>query len=466
MANFKGFKQETLTNYNALTKEEKLNYLWLVRDVDRSGETEVVKSSAIYFGSRKYAEVNGSDEELVNKINAITFALGMVAGQDGAFKTYLPIGGDPILSGETITNVSEALKALSKAIVAAEATANEANTAAGEAKTAADTASKDVATLTEKVGTEATVEAPATGIYAKIDAVEKKLDPNQEGSIAKDVETAKADISTIKGQIGNETSGILGDIAGLKTGSATKAEVNAIDEKFKNYYTQTQINEKLTALLRWKGNKSTLEEIKAVEGAVVGDVWHCVADGAEYVFVGGEVEDKKWEYLGVSVSLDGYVTETTLTTKLADYATTATTGAIDEKVGKIEGRVTGLEAKSTRTVTDYSEITGLTGCSAGQFVYATNSYTKPEDSGSTFAAGAYLITSVDTTGKPLTIAKIESTSQTEAAPVERIAALEAQVNSINAQIGEKGKDGKDGTGILGDVEKLQNSHSITGDDVE
>ena len=50
MANFKGFKQETLTNYNALTKEDKLNYLWLVRDVDKSGETEIVKSSAIYVG--------------------------------------------------------------------------------------------------------------------------------------------------------------------------------------------------------------------------------------------------------------------------------------------------------------------------------------------------------------------------------------------------------------------------------
>lgn len=180
MANFKGFKQETLTNYNALTKEDKLNYLWLVRDVDKSGKTEIVKSSAIYFGSRKYAEVNGSDEELVKKINAITSALGMVAGQDGAFETYLPIGGDSILSGETITNVSEALKALSKAIVAAEATA--------------DTASKNVAALTEKVGTEAAGDNPATGIYAKIDAVEKKLDPNQEGSLAKDVENAKTSL--------------------------------------------------------------------------------------------------------------------------------------------------------------------------------------------------------------------------------------------------------------------------------
>ena len=212
MANFKGFKQETLTNYNALTKEEKLNYLWLVRDVDKSGETENVKSSAIYFGSRKYAEVNGSDEELVEKINAITSALGMVAGQDGAFKTYLPIGGDPILSGETITNVSEALKALSKAIVAAETIANGANTAAGEAKTAAeaatgvantaketadaatgvantatstatkakeaaDAASNNVAALTEKIGTEAVGEEPATGIYAKIDTVARAESP-------------------------------------------------------------------------------------------------------------------------------------------------------------------------------------------------------------------------------------------------------------------------------------------------
>lgn len=402
MANFKGFKQETLTNYNKLTKEQKLNYLWLVRDVDKSGETEIVKSSAIYFGSRKYAEVNGSDDELVAKINAITSALGMVAGQDGAFETYLPIKGDAILSGETITNVSEALKALSKAIVAAEAVAKEANTAAGEAKTAAegavstanaakttaeaatgvantakntaddakaaaetatntateakgtaDTASKNVAALTEKIGTEAVGEEPATGIYAKIDA--------------------------IQGQIGDETSGILGDIAGLKTNSATKAEV---DEKLK------------------------------------------------------------------------------------DYATTATTDAIETRVVTVEGKVKVLESKSTISVTDYSEITGQTGCSVGQFVYAKNNYTDPNNSGSTFAAGAYLITSVDTTGKPLTVAKIESTSQTEAAPVERIAALEGQVNGITAQIGEKGKDGNDGTGILGDIQKLQSSHDVTGDDVE
>lgn len=452
MANFKGFKQETLANYNALTKEDKLNYLWLVRDVDKSGETEIVKSSAIYFGSRKYAEVNGSDEELVKKINAITSALGMVAGQDGAFETYLPIGGDSILSGETITNVSEALKALSKAIVAAEATA--------------DTASKNVAALTEKVGTEAAGENPATGIYAKIDAVEKKLDPNQEGSLAKDVENAKANITTIQGQIGTESTGMLGDIAGLKRDSATKDEVRAIDDKFANYYTQAEINEKLTALLKWKGSKPTLEEIKAIEGAVVGDVWHCEADNAKYVFVGGEVEDKKWEYLGVSVSLDGYVTDTALTTKLMDYATTAATDAIENRVGIVEDKVKDLESKSTITVADYSKITGLTGCSVGQFVYANNNYTDPNNSGSTFAAGAYLITSVDTTGKPLTIAKIESTSQTEAAPVERIAALEGQVNSITAQIGEKGKDGKEGIGILGDIQKLQSSHDITGDDIE
>lgn len=396
MANFKGFKQETLTNYNALTKEDKLNYLWLVRDVDKSGETEVVKSSAIYFGSRKYAEVNGSDEELVKKINAITSALGMVAGQDGAFETYLPIGGDPILSGETITNVFEALKALSKAIVAAETIANKANTVAGEAKTAAEgavstantakdtadaakstaeaatgvantaketadaatgvantatstatkakeaaeAASNNVAALAEKIGTEAVGEEPATGIYANI--------------------------ATIQGQIGTESTGMLGDIAVLKRDSATKAEVNAIENR----------------------------------------------------------------------------------------------------VGVVEGKVKDLESKSTITVADYSKITGLTGCSVGQFVYANNNYTDPNNSGSTFAAGAYLITSVDTTGKPLTIAKIESTSQTEAAPVERIAALEGQVNGITAQIGEKGKDDKEGTGILGDIQKLQSSHDVTGDDVE
>lgn len=386
MANFKGFKQETLTNYNALTKGEKLNYLWLVRDVDKSGETEVVKSSAIYFGSRKYAEVNGSDEELVNKINAITSALGMVVGQDGAFETYLPIGGDPILSGETITNVFEALKALSKAIVAAETVANEAKTAAGEAKTVAEGAvstantAKDTANAAKTTAEAATGVAntaketadAATGVANTATSTATKAKEaaeaasNNVAALTEDVKTVKANIATIQGQIGTESTGMLGDIAELKRDSATKAEVNAIENR----------------------------------------------------------------------------------------------------VGVVEGKVKDLESKSTITVADYSKITGLTGCSVGQFVYANNNYTDPNNSGSTFAAGAYLITSVDTTGKPLTIAKIESTSQTEAAPVERIAALEGQVNGITAQIGEKGKDGKEGTGILGDIQKLQSSHDVTGDDVE
>ena len=240
MANFfKGFKQVTLEQYNSVAEAERLNYMWLVRE--KSADSDVVKSSAIYFGNRKYAEINNSNEELVNKLNSIVSVLGMTVGEDGTFNKYLPIAEDAILSGETITNVSEALKALSKAIVAAEATANGANKVAGEAKTTAEGAvstantakeTADAATLTANTAKEnaeaaktAASEAKTTaeGAVSTANTAKETADAaSTTATSAKDAaDAAKAATDTLNTTV----DGISGKVTDLETNSATKAEL-------------------------------------------------------------------------------------------------------------------------------------------------------------------------------------------------------------------------------------------------
>lgn len=60
MIQFKGIKQVTLNSYK--NDNDKLGYLFLVRDLDANGEA---KSQEIYFGGRKYGD---SSLEIVNKI--------------------------------------------------------------------------------------------------------------------------------------------------------------------------------------------------------------------------------------------------------------------------------------------------------------------------------------------------------------------------------------------------------------
>lgn len=495
---FLGFRQETLEDYNKLSDAEKKHYMWLIREFAQDDtEKKTPLSVAIYFGNRKYAETNQVDANLEMKVNAIITAIGGSVDQDGKYQGFLPIAGDDILSDESVTTLTVALQKLSQAIKANKE-------AAQTAKDAADNAQQDIDNLAEKVGSEASEDTAATGIFAKIDDIEKKLDPEQDGSLAKELETVKSDVSDAKGnitdiqnQIGNvssdtkDASGILGDIEKLQKSGATKDEVKAVEDKLAEYYkktetyTQTEINEKLASLLRWKGALDNLDAIKAIENPVVGDVYHSNENGAEYVYT----DANEWEFLGVNVSLDGYVTEDALTTKLADYATTAVTNGISEKITELSGAtvsietkvgneskglvkdVTDLQNKATRFVDDYSKIKDLEGCTAGQIVFANGTYTDPDNSGKTYTSGAYLVTAVDEAGKPTSIFKIEATStEADETPINRISALETQVKTIETTIGEKGKDGQDGKGLLGDVEKIQreidSTHIVSGDDVE
>lgn len=240
MANFfKGFKQVTLDQYNSVAEAERLNYMWLVRE--KSADSDVVKSSAIYFGNRKYAEINNSNEELVNKLNSIVAVLGMTVGEDGTFNKYLPIAEDAILSGETITNVSEALKALSAAITGAKSIADaaaktaeaakteaaSATAAAGNANTKAETAEAAAATATETANaakdTAATATNTANNALAK--AEEAGTSAADAVGTANSAKTTADEAKAATEGLKTTVDGISGKVTDLETNSATKAEL-------------------------------------------------------------------------------------------------------------------------------------------------------------------------------------------------------------------------------------------------
>lgn len=471
---FLGFRQETLENYNKLSEAERKHYMWLIREFAAGVDikTATPLSVAIYFGNRKYAETNQVDANLEKKVNAIITAIGGSVDENGKYQGFLPIAGDDILSDESVTTLTVALQKLSQAIKTN--------------KDSISTVKQDVVDLKDKVGAEASGDTEATGIFAKIDDIEKKLDPTQEGSLAKDVKniqekvnTVSGSVSTIQEQIGHISgdteggAGILGDIEKLQKSGATKDEVKAVEDKLADYYkkaetyTQTEINEKLASLLRWKGSLENLVAIKAVDNPEIGDVYHSNEDGAEYVCINKET--KEWELLGLS--LDGYVTETALATKLADYATnenltelSGATEGIKTTVGDTESGlvkdVADLQNKATRIVDNYQEAEGLKDLSAGQIIYAKTDYTaepeEGEDSGKTYTAGAYLVTGVDAVTKKPSFLKIESSATGGQTPVDMITKVDNKVNDLSTVVNNN-------TTAITEIEK---THTVSGDDVE
>lgn len=111
MANFLGFKQVRLSDFTNLSDAEKKGYLWLVREFQEGSETPI--GAAIYFGTRKYAELNKDD----NRATEIVKSLGSMVGTDGKWLGFLPLESHTILGDAT--NASDALEKLEAAIIAA-----------------------------------------------------------------------------------------------------------------------------------------------------------------------------------------------------------------------------------------------------------------------------------------------------------------------------------------------------------
>lgn len=101
---------------------------------------------------------------------------------------------------------------------------------------------------------------------------------------------------------------------------------------------------KITSIFRFKGSKSTLAEIQAVESPETGDVYHNIENGGEYVYDG-----TTWELLGLSVDLSDYAKTTDVNASIGSAKTELEgkiTAATSDLQGKIDTKVTAEEGKS------------------------------------------------------------------------------------------------------------------------
>ena len=87
--------------------------------------------------------------------------------------------------------------------------------------------------------------------------------------------------------------------------TADKNKLNAFSAA-SSYYTKSEIDQKLSGAMNYKGTKATVAALPST-GNAQGDVWHVNADGGEYAWNGSA-----WEELGTAIDLSGYVVSSDL----------------------------------------------------------------------------------------------------------------------------------------------------------
>lgn len=434
MANFKGFKQVSLAAYNGLTDEEKKNYLWLVRDF--SGATVV--SSAIYFGTRKYAEVN-DDAASDAKINSIVSSLGDTIDENGDWVGFLPVEEHEILSNGEILSLTDALSALETAILA---------------------------------------KADASDVQSKLDELEGKIDAASsaiESGITQDLEEVRDDVEKLEDDLADtnaavatkadkeEVEEISGKVDALETIASAITEELGTKADADDVYTKSEVDAKIVGLFHFVDNAEAVsgdfttityngEEISASEDNV-GEVYQI---GEKEYASNGE----KWVELGFNIDLSAYATKEEVAEELSGV--TSELELTQEALAReIEERET-LTRNATTTAQTFEEAEEMD-LQLGQIVYITN---ETSNSGITYGSGAYIKTQDG-------LKKLDSTTPSTSTTLdERVESLENRTGANQTAIedlnGLLGNEEFDGASVTEAIAALQaDIHtSIEGDDVE
>ena len=456
MANFKGFKQVSLATYNGLGNEEKKNYLWLVRDL--SGDTVV--SSAIYFGTRKYAEVN---DAVTEKVDRLINGLASIVDGNGDFVGFMSEGHELLSSANSLTELFEILE---NAVLANEA----------------EIAEKADKTFVEG---ELAKKADATEVQAKIDELNTKLEETAsavQSGLTQDLEAVKGDVAGLQQGLADTNAAVAtkAEQADLEKVSA-KADAletiaSAITEELgtkadaDKVYTKDEIDAKIVGLFHFVGEAESVsedgtkiiykgQEIVASE-ANVGEVYQ-IGD-AEYASNG-----TSWIKLGFNIDLSPYATkeEVAVAVNELESGLTTTQAAIVKEIEereKLADEVVDVKNTLTTTANTFEDAEQL-GLKLGQIVYILN---QTENSGVTYYSGAYIKTQDG-------LKKLDSTAPSADATIgDRVESLEqrvgAQQDTITGLTALIGAEEFEGNSISEAIAALQadNHTLIEGDDVE
>ena len=455
MANFKGFKQVSLAAYNGLGNEEKKNYLWLVRDL--SGGTVV--SSAIYFGTRKYAEVN---DAVTEKVNRLINGLASIVDENGDFVGFMSEGHELLSSANSLTELFEILE---NAVLANKV----------------EIAKKADKTFVEG---ELAKKADATEVQAKIDELNTKLETASavQSGLTQDLEAVKGDVTGLQQGLANTNAAVAtkAEQAGLEEVSAKADALEAIASSITielgtkadadKVYTKDEVDAKIVGLFHFVGEAQSVsedgtkivvkgEEIVASE-ANVGEVYQ-IGD-AEYASNG-----TSWIKLGFNIDLSPYATkeEVAVAVNELESGLTTTQAAIVKEIEereKLAGEVVDVKNTLTTTANTFEDAEQLV-LKLGQIVYILN---QTENSGVTYYSGAYIKTQDG-------LKKLDSTAPSADATIgDRVESLElrvgAQQEAITGLTTLIGAEKFEGNSVSEAIAALQaDSHTlIEGDDVE
>ena len=322
MAEFKGFKQVTLSAYTSYTSGQRKNYLWLVRDTN----SNPIKSS-IYFGNRKYADVSDTSA-LEEKINSIITSLGSAIDENGEWVGFLPLAEHEILGNAGVTSISDALEALEAAIL------NNADLISGKVSKAE---------YEEKI---AEIESEISGATIELEKV------------SQDIENLSGDVASL-----------VTKTTDLETELDLKA--NAADVYTKSQtYSKTEIDGKIVGAFKFKGNA---EAISADETTLTVSGESVVASEANEGFV-YQINDaeyasngEKWVKLGFNIDLSQYAT-----IEYVDAAISAKTSAIED----LTERVDIIESALTKEIEDRQDFEERIDSEIGNAQYEGNSITE------------------------------------------------------------------------------------------
>ena len=455
MANFKGFKQVSLAAYNGLGNEEKKNYLWLVRDL--SGGTVV--SSAIYFGTRKYAEVN---DAVTEKIDRLINGLASIVDKNGDFVGFMSEGHELLSSANSLTELFEILE---NAVLANKA----------------EIAKKADKTFVEG---ELAKKADATEVQAKIDELNAKLETASavQSGLTQDLEVVKGDVAGLQQGLADtnaavatkaeqaELEGVSSKVYALETiASAITAELGTKADADK-VYTKDEVDAKIVGLFHFVGEAASVSEdgtkivVKGKEivasEANVGEVYQ-IGD-AEYASNG-----TSWIKLGFNIDLSPYATkeEVAVAVNELESGLTTTQAAIVKEIEmreKLAGEVVDVKNTLTTTANTFEDAERLA-LKLGQIVYILN---QTENSGVTYYSGAYIKTQDG-------LKKLDSTTPSADATIgDRVESLEqrtgAQQTAIENLTTLIGAEKFEGNSVSEAIAALQadNHTLIEGDDVE
>lgn len=155
---------------------------------------------------------------------------------------------------------------------------------------------------------------------------------------------------------GNNTDGAVSQQV-IKNALAAKA--NSAD-----VYSKTDIDSLISAVFKYKGTKTNVNEVLGLTGMTTGDVWFVTSDSSEYAYNGNA-----WERLGSTVDLSGYLTSVNVAGQnLTPGSNTITVDQLKTALGGIgaaaaKGVATSVASGNSNLVTSgavYSVTNGLT----------------------------------------------------------------------------------------------------------